>query len=102
MLSYYARLIALCESHSNTESCSSAINSFKEEWKKGIWLQLKNSIQNTTVVMTVSSSQISGARLKFLLEIAWQLQELWIQEIWQVEEDIERAVLSDLSFRTTI
>lgn len=32
--SYYVRLIALCEGRSNTESCSLAINSLKEELKK--------------------------------------------------------------------
>lgn len=45
--------------------------------------------------MIISSSQIS-ARLKFLLKIPWQSEELSIQEIRQVEEKIERAVLSDL------
>ena len=61
-----------------------------------------NSIQNMTVVMIVSSSQISGASLRFLLEATWKSKELWIQEICQVEEKIEKAVLSELSFRTTI
>lgn len=55
-----------------------------------------------TIVMIVSSSQISGATLRFLLEIVQQSEELCIGEIWQVEEKIQRAVLSDLSFRMTV
>lgn len=58
---YCTRPIALCESLSNTESCSLALNSLK----KGIWLQLKNAIQNMTTGKIPSSSQISGATLGF-------------------------------------